>query len=546
MICTAIAVTLFFGCGSGEKNKQSDTTGQTQQSTSTAEKTADTGGESNKRITFPYTGEKVKLRGLWCNYNNRKNDTLVYNEYLNRIGNIEIDWEQATWADYEQKINLYYSSNDVPDIAICGDPSGTGGKYGPSGIFIDYEEYKDYMPNFRNLIEKYPYLNSTLDDQGHRYVIPTSIDGILTQDWAMLSWFYNKTLLEQYNIPVPETMDDVLNAARQLKAKDPEIIPLIAGELGDLMGSIMPLFGINSYGIEYDFDSKEWFYTPLDQTETYRAAVQLCNTLWKEKLLDPELATDNMDRIIQKMSNGKWAFQFAYITFYNESFKSKGVDLKWQPEPMKPPAINGKSYLPYTQTFDGDSWWGIVSGSNTKYPELVCSLIDFTLSEEISDLLNWGIENVIYKKNADGSKSYLPDVKTPSNPNGTKELVDIGLTNYNHILFKLADINATKLLSYGEWELKAQEFVDESLDNGTIIPQYRPQTPRFTQEEQDIISSAMTPIDTFVEEEMLKFIMGEKSMDEFDEFINKISTYGDIKAVIDIYNSKPKFELSPR
>ena len=41
-----------------------------------------TSGADPASITFPYTGDPVALKGLWCNHNNRKNDTLIYNEYL--------------------------------------------------------------------------------------------------------------------------------------------------------------------------------------------------------------------------------------------------------------------------------------------------------------------------------------------------------------------------------------------------------------------------------------------------------------------------------
>ncbi len=503
--------------------------------------------EEKDAITFPYTGEPIVLRGLWCNHNNRIEDTLAYNEYLKRIGNITIEWEQSTWADYEQKINLYYTSGNVPDFAVCGSPVGTASQYGPSGIFLDYAKYADYMPNFQAMTEKYPNLNMTMDAEGHRYVIPTSIDGILTDDWAMLSWFCNKGLLDKHGIAVPKTLEEFVAAAKELKEKEPDCVPIIMGnELGDLSSSVSSLYGTDYLGLGYDFSANKWYYAPTDDTETCRAVLETCNDLWKSELLNPELATDTVERTQQKMLVNNWGFFYGYISYFQENFYSKGVEPGWVIEPMLPPSVNGVSSLPYTQTFDGDPWWGVVTGSKTKYPELVCALIDFTLSDEISELLNWGVKGETYTENADGVKDYLPDVAVPGHPEGTKTLRDLGIGQYNHILFRQSDLRAGMLQLYGQKEMEWQAFIDEAIADGRITPMYRARSPHFTAEEQDIISTIMTPVETYADEEMLKFIMGERDMSEFDAFIQNLPTMGDVNRAIEMYNEKPAFELAPR
>ena len=156
------------------------------------------------------------------------------------------------------------------------------------------------------------------------------------------------------------------------------------------------------------------------------------------------------------MSKGNWGFFYGYHDFFQSNFWSNGVGEDWDIQPMLPPSVDGKRYLPYTQTFDGDPWWGIVTGANTKHPELVCSLIDYTISDEISTLLNWGIEGDTYQVNADGQKEFLPDVKVPSHPNGTRTLTDLGIGQYNSILFRMADMASAQAQIYGQWEMDAQ------------------------------------------------------------------------------------------
>ena len=58
------------------------------------------------------------------------------------------------------------------------------------------------------------------------------------------------------------------------------------------------------------------------------------------------------------------------------------------------------------------------------------------------------------------------------------------------------------------------------------------------EEEAQFRVDNITPIDTFVDENIARFIAGERPMSEWDAFVEEISDYGDYQAVLDMYNQK--------
>ena len=50
----------------------------------------------------------------------------------------------------------------------------------------------------------------------------------------------------------------------------------------------------------------------------------------------------------------------------------------------------------------------------------------------------------------------------------------------------------------------------------------------------------MTPVETYAQEQKVKFIKGERSFDEWNKYIEELNNMGDINAALEIYNSKLK------
>ena len=65
-------------------------------------------------------------------------------------------------------------------------------------------------------------------------------------------------------------------------------------------------------------------------------------------------------------------------------------------------------------------------------------------------------------------------------------------------------------------------------------------------EQNDEISKIMTPVNTFVEEERIKFITGDRDLSEWDDFIAEIKKLGYVDKLLSYYNSGKQFEMGER
>jgi multiple sugar transport system substrate-binding protein len=136
--------------------------------------------------------------------------------------------------------------------------------------------------------------------------------------------WYNKAIFAKAGLPAdwqPKTWDDVLSAARAIKAADPGVIPLNVysgkgvGEAASMQGFEMLLYGTGS--TLYDSSAKKWVVGSKGFTD----ALQFVKTVYSEHLaatpeqaLDPNWANTASQEMIPKGKigielNGSWISQ---------------------------------------------------------------------------------------------------------------------------------------------------------------------------------------------------------------------------------------------
>jgi multiple sugar transport system substrate-binding protein len=105
-------------------------------------------------------------------------------------------------------------------------------------------------------------------DDGKVYGIPTGTD--------TRGLWYNKQIFEKAGIPTPwqpKTWDDVISAAKKIKAADPGVIPLnifsgkAAGEASSMQGFEMLLYGASEKGL-YDDSTSKWITGSKEFTDS--------------------------------------------------------------------------------------------------------------------------------------------------------------------------------------------------------------------------------------------------------------------------------------
>jgi len=440
-----------------------------------------------------------------------------------------------------------YASGDLFDINGVRHPQMQSLQYGATGVFLDYEKYKSVMPNFQAEVRKKSWFNYMLNPDGTRYGLPGQN---YDKDYLMEAWACNKTILDKHGVKVPETSDELMAAMKKLKAANPAVYPWIyVWEMTPQVDVFYSMFGkYDPSGMIYDETLKEWYYGPIDPRSPLKATLKYMNEMYKSNLFDPEQETHNVEQYLATAQKGLWGFTFMYVNMTRPGQMRKNV-ADYVIAPMfVPRGPSGAAYPVVTIGYDQMNYWGIMSNSKTKNPELVCAILDWMFSPEATQLINWGVEGVTFKKNADGTKSFLPDIVTGETPNGTKKPADFALQNPIIPYAFISDVYSASLVSNNADSFALVKKVVDGLVSGrhtgpTFLASIK---PLLTTEEGDKEASIINPIRTYVRENMLKFIKGERSFDTWDQYVADVKKLGDIDWVIKLYNSKKTIQRAPR
>lgn len=169
---------------------------------------------------LPWTGDEIVYNGFSADMGFTEDpETLVMQAYMADLGNASINWTLVPSSDLATKLNVFYNSGDIPDIAWSNSPRQRISDYGSMDYWLDLNQYLDYMPNLASYKEDYGFLTSMEDENGALFCIMD----IEPYDYIDEAWFYNKTALEAlgYTEP-PKTWDEMHQMMLEYKAANPD------------------------------------------------------------------------------------------------------------------------------------------------------------------------------------------------------------------------------------------------------------------------------------------------------------------------------------
>ncbi|MFC5649279.1 extracellular solute-binding protein [Paenibacillus solisilvae] len=265
---------------------------------------ASTGGTAAKT-------EQVTLKvGIFDRGNSPAGVTVTDNYWTDHVqknfgdpNNIKVEFVPIPRTDATDKVNVMMSSGDAPDIVFANTNVLTSYGYAKDGGLLALDELIDqYGPNLKK------YLAPTLERgkvDGVQYSIPgRRVNTGKYENLIRLDW------LDKLGLPMPQTTDEVYQALKAFKEKDP-------GQTG---GKVIPLgFSLTPASIEpivwsfiHDGLTDEQRYT-LSESMGYplllpghKDAVQFLNKLYNEGLMSPDFALDKDEKqVFQDVMTGK-------------------------------------------------------------------------------------------------------------------------------------------------------------------------------------------------------------------------------------------------
>ncbi|MFD0715489.1 extracellular solute-binding protein [Paenibacillus sp. GCM10027626] len=406
-------------------------------------------------------------------------------------------------GDSNDTLALNIASGNMQDIVTLYMREAMN--YGSQGAFVDMSTKLDAMPNVKRYLEAHPDIRArATTPDGAIYYIPNDGAGITNST----VWFYREDVFHDQGIAPPTTWEELYAALKILKEKYPDSYPFtIRHGLGTL-AMLAPSFGIHAT-MYPDPETGKVKYGPVD--DNFKELLGWLHKFYSEGLMPPDFLSFDYNRWLEFMNNDKAFVTMQYIgqiEIVNNQLK-KGK-LKFLPPPA---GTGGKAYLP-NNDFEIS---GLAVATDSKNVDAALKYIDYLFSEQGIERLSWGKEGETYTV-ISGKRSF---------PDKFKQFTDLRKDVGILTLGTYGQFNPESLISIvAEDEQYAYEEVRKYLYPRAIID------PTFTAEELE--QNLQSPVHKYAEENMSKFILGQRPLSEWDQYVKELEDRG-LQALIDLY-----------
>ncbi|HEX7083706.1 MAG TPA: extracellular solute-binding protein [Gaiellaceae bacterium] len=230
-------------------------------------------------------------------------------------------------------------------------------------------------------------VQANMSFQGKRYGVPSGTDGRVL--------FYNKKLFQQAGLPAkwqPRSWADILQTARKLKAKLPDVTPLqinagtAMGEATTAQGFLPLLVGTGKN--IYDTKAKKW----QGNTQGIRDVLRFYQQVYRSKPAlgdaDLQLRADGRDRSFQEFSQGKIAIlgesDYLWRGVVNpkggiDPMNDRATTLGWALFPAEKPhsGVQGPAFKKGQSFVSVSGGGGYVLNPHTQHPKEAWQLLAF-------------------------------------------------------------------------------------------------------------------------------------------------------------------------
>ncbi|KAB8136777.1 extracellular solute-binding protein [Gracilibacillus oryzae] len=473
------------------------------------------------------------------------NSVGVYQE-LEKITGTKVEFKHPSGEGTQitEQFNLMVASDQLPDAIEYNwrkVPKGPDNAIENGTIIRLNELIEKYAPNLTKYLDENPEIkNMVTTDDGNMYAFPflrgdqslmVFMGPIIRQDW-----------LENLNLEKPSTIDEWETVLTAFKNEDPngngenDEIPLLL-ELNHIKysGAFVSAYGITPEFYQQDGKVKYGSIQP-----EFKEFLTKVNSWYDKGLLDPDFAAIDSKLLDAKVTGGQlgsfYGFTGSGIGKYMGLMAEKDPDFILAPSPH--PSLNEGEKAARGQLDPAYSGvHSVAITSSAENPEELVKWLDFAYSEEGHMLFNFGIEGASYEM-VDGYPAYTEEIT--NNPDGLPMTQALG--KYVRSPYGGPFVQDKRYVEQYLTLPEQQEAVQlwgDSAENNIIIP---PVT--LTADESEEFNSIMSDLNTYYDEMVIKFIMGEEPLDNFDEFVATLQGMGIERAIelqqaaLDRYNSR--------
>ncbi len=461
-------------------------------------------------------------------------DKVAVVKLINEATNVYIDFNAIAGGMVEEEsFNLMIASDDYTDIigvmnyyGATRDSSGHE-KAIEDGIIIDlYDMLKEQAPNYWNLL--------TSDDNAYMTVrTPSGYMGCIaqllkkagTENQGMI---VRKDWFEESGVPALDTLDQFEDYLSYTKDTYGAYAYLQYGGLDTDFGSCFNTnpgnFMVVDGEVIHSFDTQE-----------FRDYLTKMNEWYKKGYFNAEFYNDtDITTVRTDMANDMCSFVDGSAEGMSNIYDMNPDNAKMQLMAIHYPKADGvdEIHVGYESQLikNSDTW--AVSTACTQDLEPLMGLINWLYSEDGQLMYNWGEEHVAYELDADGNPQWTDLVI--NNPDGLNFMFASYLyaTGVGSVFFPGVYDMEKGFYSYNDDQLEAVDTLANLTDGAYNMPKY----VSLSAEEQEEYNSFSTELDTYTEGMILKFILGDEPMDNYDSFLDTCKGMG-LDRMIELYQS---------
>ena len=448
---------------------------------------------------------------------------------------INLEFIHPAVGQEREQFNLMLSSRSLPDIFSYSLSSYPGGEIGAAadGLILPLNElFNAYAPDVLAMFERRPdYAVQSKADDGNNYNFPA----LQEEEYSTISFGpqIRQDFLDTLGLEVPTTIEEWENMLRLFKTELNLPAPLTY-QKDDIRNSHA---FVGAYGIAYDL-----YTDPADGGKVKFGPVQpafkdFLTTMarwYADGLLDPEFASQDGSAFDSKNTGGKSG---AWLGTTSSKLKNYLTMMK-----DKDPAFNLVG-APYPSLVKGEAahfqqkvaLWDPNStyiSATAAYPEAAATFLNYGYTRDGYILYNWGIEGKMYTLE-DGEPQIIPEVYN------APERYDMNTGTVGPFIKS----TVTQKQMYASIEFPQVEAALNTWSTtesaGYLMP---PVT--LNKEEATKAATIASEIKTYVDEMVMKYIIGVEPLDSFDTFVATLNNLGvndmvaEYQKALDRWNSR--------
>ena len=469
-------------------------------------------------VLYPIAEEPVHLT-YWmplnsgaAKYITSYDENYAYAKMKENTG-VDIDWIHPAVGQEKEQFDMMLLSNKHPDMIAMAHRYNGGEQQGVrDGVFLDLTPYlEQWAPDYWALLQREDeFRRSVTDNEGNVAAFCAYKE---PGDPQSVRLIVHQNVMESLKLDVPTTVDEWENlfAAMLDMGTTPYLLDangvskIFVGAFGAYPGFYVNLDGAITYG-----------YT----TDAFRAYLEKMHDWYVKGYISKDFTSIDGNTAKTKFDAGELGCMAdAIVGAYNRSMR-KGNPILSTPYPRltKDQVLHWRDENVSTRWMNYENTTAI--SASCKNVEAAMKFLNYAYTDAGIELLNWGVEGMNWSW-VDGKRVYN-DRMLKNEIYSTEEASYIYKAHFATKYTQRATECHANLLASPEALAIRFQYTDDPLQDTAFF------LPTFNLDEDDNLTKAeiMRNVETYVNEMVLKFIVGTEPLESFDAYVEFINAQG--------------------